>query len=89
MFKRFFRKWNESLQEDKQHHFYIGLLVGLTSILIDGMAINLIICIFVAVGIEFTQSFMHNRHVDSLDAYSVCAGWISARCVIEIIDFII
>jgi len=100
--KRFLRKWNVSLQKDKQQHFWLGFLsTFIPAILLGTLAVHptylFISCLvwmcLVGYGIEFAQSFTEDRHTESLDAYATVAGGVVSLiiwgCVYEIVSFLL
>jgi len=77
--ENFKEKWNRSLQNDKQGHFKLGALFGLTAVSGIWMGIwgyigALFLGHLVGVGIELWQSTTTHRHVDSVDYYSTACG---------------
>lgn len=100
--KRFLRKWNVSLQKDKQQHFRVGFYSTLIMTLVLGVfglrpALFYLLCLIwmclVGYGIEFAQSFTKDRHSDFLDAYATVAGGVLALIIrnslYEIISFLL
>jgi len=81
---RFVRKWNKSLQLDKQKHFLLGQLLGTLSLM--AVFINdfrkaaiycfFVLCIaqFISYGLEVYQSTTKDRCVEANDAYATSAG---------------
>lgn len=100
--KRFLRKWNASLQTDKQQHFWLGAwstfimttILGSLAVPPTYLFISCLVWMcLVGYGIEFAQSFTKDRHTDSLDAYATVAGGVFAlviwSCTYEIISFLL
>lgn len=71
----FIKKWCASLFPDKQMHFYFGIGCGVAALILFENALIILLTIqVIGYGIEFVQSFIEGRNVESLDAYATVAG---------------
>jgi hypothetical protein len=91
---RFKRKWNNSLQYDKQAHFKLGAILGVITLSgiwlgVAGYCGAMVIAQLVAYGLELYQSTTKNRHVEANDAYATVAGFVYVWCILVVISELI
>lgn len=79
LWRTFRDKWNKSLQKDKQLHFGLGSMCGITGVVMSALGwISILEGIFlihiVGYGLELYQSTTKDRFVEANDAYATVAG---------------